>query len=182
MTEYRRYRAFIANLEADAAEDDATRILENRYPAEKCDTWLSLVPGKDGGVALVRSRKHGKTPIDAGVTIRLEPTVMMTALAAALARPEMMDLARSILTGGDLDLYSVGMFTDGLKDLPTNPFQDGAAEAARPAPILKPPSLDIELWRRIPHAKRRDFIREMAMGVRRGIHPDDTVSELLAYA
>jgi hypothetical protein len=107
---------------------------------------------------------------------------MMTALAAALARPEMTDLARSILTGGDLDLYSVGMFTDGLKDLPTNPFQDDAAEASRPAPIRKPPSLVIELWRGIPHAKRRDYIKAMARGIRRGIHPDDTVAELLSAA
>lgn len=29
MTEYMRYRTFIANLEADAAEDDTMRILEN---------------------------------------------------------------------------------------------------------------------------------------------------------
>ncbi len=74
------------------------------------------------------------------------------------------------------------MFTDGLKDLPTNPFQDDAAEVARPASFRKPPSLDIELWRRIPHAKRRDFIREMAMALRGGVHPDDTVTELPSAA
>lgn len=65
MTMSMRYRDFIADLEADAAEDDMMRVLENRYLAETCDIWLSLVPGRDGGVALIRSRKLGKAPTDA---------------------------------------------------------------------------------------------------------------------
>ncbi|AVA21960.1 hypothetical protein [Rhizobium sp. NXC24] len=180
MTEYVRYRDFITYLEMTAAEDDTMRVLENRCLAETCGTWLSLVPGLDGGVAFVRSRKNGNAPLDAGVMVKIDPTVMITALAAALAKPEMMALARSILTPGQFNLCDVGLFSDGLKDLPMNPFQDDTVEGSRPTPTKKPPSLDIGLWRRIPHAQRRDFIVAMAAGLRRGLHPDDTVSSILS--
>jgi hypothetical protein len=179
MIEYMRYRDFITDLEITAAEDDTMRVVENRYLADTSDTWLSLVPGRDGGVAFVRSRKDGNAPADAGVTVKIDPTAMLTALAAALAKSEMMSLARSILTPGPIDTLDVVMFADGLKDLPTNPFEEASVEEARPAPVKKPPSLDISLWRRIPHAQRPDFIKKMAMGVRRGVHPDDTVSSIL---
>lgn len=118
MTKYMRYRDFIADLEADAAEDDMMRVIENRYLAETCDTWLSLAPGRDGGVALIRSRKLGKAPTDAGVTIRISPTVMMTALAPALARSEMMELARLILKPGEvvLNVRHVRRRIEGLAD------------------------------------------------------------------
>ena len=42
-----------------------------------------------------------------------------------------------------------------------------------------PPSLPIELWDRIPREQRRDAIISMAQGLRRGIHPIDTVEKLL---
>ena len=184
MTEYMRYRDFITDLELTAEDDDMLRVVENRYVAETTDTWLSILPGRDGGVAFVRTRKNGHAPADAGVTIRIDPTVMLTALAAVLAKDEMMRLARSILTPGKRDPFDmdVAMFAEGLKNLPTNPFQDDTVEGARPAPIKKPPSLDVTLWRRIPHADRRYYIRAMAVGLRRGVHPDDTVAELLTAA
>ncbi len=67
-------------------------------------------------------------------------------------------------------------FADGLTDLATNPFP--ADRTVQPA--TKPPSLDALLWHRIPNAKRREYIRRMAHGLVRGVHPDDTVTELLA--
>ncbi|KQV79985.1 hypothetical protein [Rhizobium sp. Root1220] len=180
MTEYMRYRDFIVDLETTAAEDDTMRVLENRYLAETCDTWLSLVPGRDGGVALIRSRKNGKPPADAGATVKIDPTVMLTALAAALSTDQMMRLARSILAPRQIDPSDAVTFATGLQDLPTNPFGDDEDAAVCPPPATKPPSLDTALWKQIPHALRRDYIKRMAMGIRRGIHPDDTVSELLA--
>lgn len=154
-------------------------MVEDRHLAEKSDTWLSLKPARDGGVAFVRTRKN-VPPADSSVTVKIDPTVMRTALAAALSTNQMMRLARSILTPGQIDPLDVVAFATGLQDLPTNPFVD--TEGSRPEPIRKPPSLDIALWRRIPHALRRDYIKRMAMGLRRGVHPDDTVSELLASA
>lgn len=130
----------------------------------------------------MRSWKNGNAPADVGVTVKIDPTVMLTALAAVLAKFQMMSLARSILTPGQIDPLDVVMFADGLKDLPMNPFRDGTVPGVRPAPVRKPPSLEAALWRRIPHAQRPSFIKKMAMGLRRGVHPDDTVSELLTSA
>ncbi|MEE9985190.1 hypothetical protein [Agrobacterium pusense] len=126
MTEYMRYRDFILDLELTAEDDDTMRVVGNRYIAETTDTWLSLMRGRDGGVAFVRSRKNGRAPADAGVTIKIDPTVMLTALAAVLAKDEMMRLARSILTPLQSDPFDidVAMFVEGLKNLPTYPFQD----------------------------------------------------------
>ncbi len=42
-----------------------------------------------------------------------------------------------------------------------------------------PPSLPIELWDRIPREQRREAIISMAQGLRRGIHPIDTVEKLI---
>lgn len=42
-----------------------------------------------------------------------------------------------------------------------------------------PPSLPIELWSRIPREQRRDAIISMAQGLRRGIHPIDTIESFL---
>lgn len=183
MTEYRRYRDFIANLETDVEGDDMMRVVENRHIAETYDTWLSLMSGKNGGVAFVHSRRSHPSPTDKGVTIRIDPTVTMTALAAALSTPEMMSLARSILTPGSVDPAAAVMFTDGLKDLPRNPYPDTVEPPRAPLPpIMKPPSLDSELWERIPNSKRRRYIKAMAHALRRGIHPDHTVADLLAAA
>ncbi len=132
MTEYLRYRDFISNLETDAEGDDMMRVVENRHIAELYDTWLCLVSGKDGGVAFARSRRGHPSPMDKGVTVKVEPTVSMTALAAALATPEMMTFARSILTPGSVDPIAAVAFTDGLKGLRTNPYPD-TIEPPRPA-------------------------------------------------
>ncbi|MGE7368306.1 hypothetical protein ACQKKX_04445 [Neorhizobium sp. NPDC001467] len=183
MTTYMRYRDFIADLEENAEGDDVMRVVENRYIAETYDTWLSLVAGKDGGVAFVRSRRGHPSPTDKGVTVKVEPTVSMTALAAALGATEMMSHARTLLTPGAVDPITAVMFADGLKDLRSNPYPD-TIEPPRPVlpPIRKPPSLDADLWTRIPHALRREYLKKMAHGIRCGIHPDDTVTELLAAA
>lgn len=183
MTDYLRYRDFIADLEANAEGDPAARIIENRTLADICDTWFCLKTGKDGGAAFVRTRKGDPSPATADVSFKVEPTVSMTAFAAALAANEMVSLARSILTPGAVDLTAAVMFTDGLKGLPTNPY-DVVAEAPSPdlPPIKKPPPLDAMLWKRIPHSGRREYLKKMAYGLRRGIHPDDTVTELLAAA
>ena len=183
MTEYLRYREFIADLKANAEGDPAVRVIENRTLADICDTWLCLLSGKDGGVAFVRTRKGDPSPAYADVSFKVEPTVSMSAFATALAAPDMMSLARSILTPGAIDPIAAVMFTDGLKDLPTNPY-DVAVEAPRPAlpPIKRPPSLDPVLWKRIPHSARREYLATMAHGLRCGKHPDDTVAELLAAA
>ncbi len=42
-----------------------------------------------------------------------------------------------------------------------------------------PPSLPTELWGRIPVEQRREAIIEMALGIRAGVHPIDTVESLL---
>lgn len=41
-----------------------------------------------------------------------------------------------------------------------------------------PPSLPVELWDRIPVEQRREAIIEMALGMRAGVHPIDTVESL----
>lgn len=180
MTDYLRYRDFIADLEANAEGDPAVRVIENRTIADICDTWLCLKPGKDGGVVFVRTRKGDPSPANAGIAFKVEPTVSMVAFAAALASPEMMSFARSMLTPGAVDPAFAVMFTDGLKDVPVNPYDAEVEAPPHLPPIKKPPSLDAALWRRIPHAQRHDYIEKMAHALVRGIHPDDTVSELAA--
>ncbi|CUW93677.1 hypothetical protein [Agrobacterium genomosp. 2] len=183
MTEYLRYRDFIANLEIDAEGDDTTRIVDSRHVADVCDTWLCLRSGKDGGVAFLRTRKGYPSPTNVGVSLKIDPTVSMTALAAALATPEMMSAARSILTPGSTDPVAAVTFAEGLRDLRTNPYPE-AAEAPRAPllPVQKPPSLDAVLWDRIPNSQRREYIKAMAHGLVRRVHPDDTVADLLAAA
>jgi hypothetical protein len=171
-----RYRDFIGNLQAASTGRDGARIVANQQSATNCETWLSLVSGRDGGIAIVTTARSTR-PRNAGVTFRIDPTTTCAALAAALSTSEMMDLARRILTPGGASPRDTLDFSNGLSDLPTNPFYDGELP-----PATKPPSLDPNLWNQIPHDKRRDYIKKMAMGLRSGIHPDDTVSELLAAA
>ncbi|MGO8024887.1 hypothetical protein [Rhizobium leguminosarum] len=173
-----RYRDFIIHLGSTATEDDGIRIVEKRKTADACDVWLSLVPGQDGGIAIVTMARNG-TPPAGGITVKLDPATTRSALGAALSTDSMMTLARSVLTPGQSNTRTVVDFVEGLKDLQTNPFGDDEDAAVRPPPATKPPSLDACLWKQIPHGQRQDFIKKMAMGVRRGIHPDDVASELL---
>lgn len=171
-----RYRDFIGSLQAASAERDGARIVEDQQSATTCETWLSLVSGRDGGIAILTTAR-GTRPRNAGVTFRIDPTTTCAALAAALSTSEMMALARSLLTPGGTSPRDTLDFVHGLKSLPTNPFSDDELP-----PATKPPSLDANLWNRIPHDQRRDYIKKMAMGLRGGVHPDDTVAELLAAA
>lgn len=172
-----RYRDFIANLKSAAAEDEGARILNSRQVAEARDIWLSLIAGRDGGIAIVNTAR-GATPRDAGLTFKLDPTTTCASLANALSNPGMMSLAWSLLTPGKSDPDMTLDFADGLTDLATNPFP--ADRTVQPA--TKPPSLDASLWRRIPHDQRHDYIKKMAHALVRGVHPDDTVADLLAAA
>lgn len=183
MTTYLRYRDFIANLEIDAEGDDTTRIVASRHVADVCDTWLCLKSGKDGGVTFLRTRKGYPSPTATDVSIRIDPTVSMTALAAALGTPDMMSAARTLLTPGSIDPVAAVTFADGLNDLRTNPYPETVEAPRAPLrPVEKPPSLDVALWNRIPNSQRREYIKKMAHGLVRGVHPDDTVAGLLAAA
>lgn len=179
--DYMRYREFIAYLEKSAEDDDTMRVVENRYVAETSAQWLCLKPGKEGGIALIRSRHNGLAPSDCAVAVRIDPTVMLTALSAVLASPSMMTLARSILSRAHPDPFDIdaALFAEGLKGLAVNPYTELADKADRHAPVRKPPSLAVELWRRIPHDARREYLKAMAHGLRRGVHPDDTVAAML---
>lgn len=172
-----RYRDFIDLLQSAAKEDAGSRIIKSREIGINREAWLSLIPGKDGGIAILTTER-GTTPRSAGVTFRLDPTTTCAALATALSTAEMMVLARSLLTPGVTSPRDTLDFAQGLSDLPTNPFSDDD----HLPPVTKPPSLDAELWRRIPHDQRRDYIKKMALGLRCGIHPDDTVAKLLSAA
>jgi hypothetical protein len=172
-----RYRDFISHLKSVAAEDEGARIVNFRRVAETRDTWLSLIAGRDGGIAIVNTAR-GAAPRDAGLTFKLDPTTTCAALATALSVPGMMSLAWSLLTPGKSDPDMTLDFADGLTDLAKNPFPTEPSVA----PATKPPSLDASLWRRIPHAQRHEYIKKMAHALVRGVHPDDTVADLLAAA
>jgi hypothetical protein len=172
-----RYRGFIAQLQSAAAENEGARIIEDPKVATTRDTWLSLTQGRDGGIALVTTAL-GTRPRDAGVTFKLDPTTTCASLAAALSTCEMMILARSLLTPGRSSPHDTLDFADRLTDLQTRPSVQDATDVA----VSKPPSLDAELWRRIPHGSRHEYLKKMARGLIRGVHPDDTVTEILAAA
>jgi hypothetical protein len=179
---FRRYRDFVEFLSDAAGGDDNVRIVENPAVMERYSVYLALKSGRDGGVATVVARKGTTPAARAGTTIEIDPTISKTSLAAALSTERMKTLARLILTPGPTDPVTVLEFAEGLDNLPKIPYAEYSESDAPPVRWTKPPSLDASLWRRIPHEKRGEYIKLMATGVRRGIHPDDTVSELLASA
>lgn len=172
-----RYRDFIDLLQSASEEDKGARIVKSREAGISQKAWLTLLPGKDGGIAILTTAR-GATPRNAGVTVKLDPTTTCAALAAALSTSEMMSLARSLLTPGCTSPRDTLDFAQGLSALPTNPFSD---DDNLPT-VTKPPSLDAGLWNRISRDQRRDYIKAMARGIIRGIHPDDTVAKLLSAA
>ncbi|NKJ77733.1 hypothetical protein [Rhizobium leguminosarum] len=175
---YRRYRDFIEYLEDKADGDDTARIVENPAVSAKHSVYLALKPGRGGGAGLGVARKGEAPSPTFGTTFKLEPTTTAASLAAALSKNSMMELAKSLLTPGPVDFGAAAMFADGLMNLAVAPYADEITPAHQ-APATKPPSLDTELWRRIPKDQRKSFIRAMAKGVRLGVHPDDTVVEML---
>lgn len=44
----------------------------------------------------------------------------------------------------------------------------------------KPPSVSAELWDQIPQKLRADFIKRAAIFLIKGVHPEDTIREMLA--
>ncbi|MGE6743306.1 hypothetical protein ACQKGC_23830 [Allorhizobium pseudoryzae] len=90
----------------------------------------------------------------------------------------MMMLARTLLTPGERVPRDAIDFADGLAELETIPYSTEGSSV----PVAKPPSLDADLWERIPNARRQEYLKKMAHGIRRGIHPDETAIELLAAA
>lgn len=179
---FRHYRDFIEFLSDAAGGDDPVRVVENSAVTKRYSVYLALKSGRDGGVATVVARKGITPAARAGTTIEIDPTISKTSLAAALSTERMKTLARFILAPGPTDPVVVLEFAEGLNNLQRIPYDANSESADRPIQWTKPPSLDARLWRRIPHEKRGEYIKRMAVGVRRGIHPDETVSELLAAA
>lgn len=178
---FRPYRDYIEYLLDAAGDDDTVRLVEDAAVTGRYSVYLALKPGRDGGVATVVARKGIAPAARAGSTIQIDPTVTKTALAAALSAEKMMRLARILLTPGQVDPGVVVEFSAGLAGLTKIPYAKGS-DGAGSVRWTKPPALAADLWMKIPHALRGDYIKQMAMGIRRGIHPDDTVSELLAAA
>lgn len=179
---FRHYRDYIEYLVDAAGDDDAVRLVENPAVRERYSVYLALKSGRDGGVATVVARKGTTPAARAGTTIQIDPTVSKTSLAAALSTERMMEFARLILTPGKVDPGVVLEFSEGLVDLPKIPYAEDSESTARSVRWTKPPSLDASLWKRIPLDQRGDYIKRMARGIRRGVHPDETVSETLASA
>ncbi|MCV3768900.1 hypothetical protein [Rhizobium sp. TRM95796] len=179
---FRRYREFVSYLEDSADGDDTIRVVEDPRVTKNYSVYLALESGQNGGVAVIVARKGITPAARAGTTVALDPTTSKIALAAAMSTERMMELGRLILTPGAADPAAVIEFTAGLSGLQKTPYDANSGSASRPAPATKPPSLDDELWDRIPRDKRREYIRAMALGLRRGVHPDHTVEELLAAA
>lgn len=79
-----RYRDFITYLQSATTEDDGARIIKSQQIAETRNAWLSLMPGRNGGIAIITTTR-GLTPAGAGVSVELDPTTTCSALADALA-------------------------------------------------------------------------------------------------
>jgi hypothetical protein len=50
----------------------------------------------------------------------------------------------------------------------------------RAAEPMCPPSVSDALWEAIPVARRQEFLEAAAMGLRRAVHPETTISDMLA--
>lgn len=60
-----RYREFVDRLQAASKEDEDARIIKSRAVGTSRDVCLSLVRGKDGGIAIVTT-PHGGRPRNSG--------------------------------------------------------------------------------------------------------------------
>lgn len=179
---YRRYRDFIEFLKDTADGDRAVCIVDNpAIVSARHSVYLTLKPGRGGGASLGAILKRVAPVADYGTTFRIDPATSAMSLAAALARADMSELAKTLLTPGPVDMGAAALFAEGLRNLDVVSASDQAAVRREP-PMTKPPCLDTELWRRIPKDQRPAYRQAMAMGLRRGVHPDDTVVELLAAA
>lgn len=177
---YRRYRDFIEYLEDKADGDETVRIVENPVVSSKHSVYLALRPGRGGGVGLGVALKGTAPAAAVGITFKINPTTSAASVAVALSTESTRALAKTLLTPGAVDLGAASMFAEGLRSLVTIPYVNG--DNLPEASAIKPPSLDTELWRKIPRNLRMSYVKEMAAGLRLGVHPDDTVTELLAAA
>lgn len=177
---FRRYRDFIEYLVDTADGDKAVCIVaEPAILSARHSLYLALKPGPDGGAGFGAAPRGRAASTAFGVTFRLNPSTSAMSLAGALARADMMELAKTLLTPGAVDIIAAAMFADGLRNLDVVSAADQAA-ARRNPPMTKPPCLDRELWRRIPKDQRPAYRKAMAHGIVRGVHPDETVAELIA--
>ena len=179
---FRHYRDFIEFLEDTADGDNAVCIVDNpAIVSARHSVYLALKSGRDGGASLGATLRRMAPAAEFGTTFRIDPATSAMSLAAALARDDMRELAKTLLTPGPVDMAAAAMFADGLRNLDVVSAADQAT-ARRETAMTKPPCLDAELWRRIPKDQRMAYRVEMAKGLRRGVHPDETVAELLAAA
>lgn len=179
---FRRYRDFIEFLEDTADGEHSVCIVENpSVVSARHSAYLSLKSGRGGGASLGATLKGVAPVADFGTSFRIDPATSARSLAAVLARADMSELAKSLLTPGPVDMATAAMFADGLRNLDVVSAEDQAA-AQRETPVTKPPCLDSELWRRIPKDQRKAYRVEMAKGLRLGVHPGETVVALLAAA
>lgn len=142
---FRRYRDFIEYLEDTADDDHAVCIVaEPAILSARHSLYLALKPGRDGGAGFGAAPK-GQAPSSAfGATFRLNPSTSAMSLAAALARADMRELAKTLLTPGPVDMAAAAMFADGLRNLDVVSAADQAT-ARRNPPMTKPPCLDLSL-------------------------------------
>jgi hypothetical protein len=176
---YRRYRDFIEYLKDKADGDDTVRVEENPAVSVKHFVYLALKPGRGGGAGLGVAPKGQAPAATFGTTFRINPSISALSLAAALSTDSMMELAKTLLTPGKVDIGAAALFTEGLRNLDIVP--DDVRPTGEP-PMTKPPCLDTGLWRRIPKDQRPAYRKAMAKGLVLGVHPDETVAELLAAA
>lgn len=179
---FRRYRDFIEFLEDTADGDRTVCVVENpTIVGARHSVYLALKSGQGGGASLGATLNRVAPAADFGATFRIDPATSAMSLATELAKAEMRELAKNLLTPGPVDLAAAAMFADGLRNLDIVSAADQSVSRHEPA-MTKPPCLDTELWRRIPKDQRPAYRKAMANGLRRGVHPDETVSELLAAA
>ena len=179
---FRRYRDFIEFLEDTADGDRAVCIVDNPViVSARHSVYLALKAGRGGGASMGATLKRVAPAAEFGTTFRIDPATSAMSLAATLARADMRELAKTLLTPGPVDMAAAAMFVDGLRALDVVSAADQAA-ARREPPMTKPPCLDSDLWRSIPKDQRPAYRKAMANGLRRGVHPDETVAEMLAVA
>jgi hypothetical protein len=168
-----RYRDFAARMGAEGEDRPETRLVEDAHRGRSRDWFLVFVKGKNGGVALVDCLR-GRLP-ETGNSFKIPADTTRLALSQYLLSDTAMKAAREMLTPdseADLDIFT---FAVGLHSLERNEYGSGNGDYD-----TKPPSLDGRLWLRIPRDRRMEFVKAMAMGLRRGIHPDQTTEEMLA--
>lgn len=165
---FRRYRDFIEYLE-DTVDGDKTVCIVNNpaIVSARHSVFLALKSGRGGGASLGATLKRVPPSADFEMTFRIDPATSAISLAATLARGDMMELAKTLLTPGQVDIAAVAMFAEGLRNLDVVSAEDQATTRREP-PMTKPPCLDTELWRRIATHIARFMLVAALTGSRTG--------------